>query len=47
MLPVITAITIAGQRREIAWAEETVILKDYGQARQLTLFEHQARCCRS
>ena len=42
MLPVITAITIAGQRREIAWAEETVILKDYGQARQLTLFEHGA-----
>ena len=40
MLPVITTITIAGRRREIAWAEETVILKDYGQARQLTLFEH-------
>jgi len=40
MLPVITTITIAGRRREIAWAEETVQVKDYGQARQLTLFEH-------
>ena len=26
--------------REIAWAEEKVQLKDYGEARQLTLFEH-------
>ena len=26
--------------REIAWAEETVQVKDYGEARQLTLFEH-------
>ena len=40
MLPVITTITIAGRRREITWAEETVQVKDYGQARQLTLFEH-------
>jgi Transposase protein len=40
MLPVITTVTIAGRRREITWAEETVQLKDYGQARQLTLFEH-------
>src|SRR6266849_4646089 len=40
MLPVITTITTAGRRREIAWAEETVQLKDYGQARQITLFEH-------
>jgi hypothetical protein len=39
MLPVITTITAGGRRREITWAEETVILKDYGQARQLTLFE--------
>jgi hypothetical protein len=38
-LPVITAITVGGRRREIAWAEETVQLKDYGEARQLTLFE--------
>ncbi len=40
MLPVITTITLAGRRREIAWAEETVQVKDYGDARQLTLFEH-------
>ena len=39
-LPVITTITVGGRRREIAWAEETVQLKDYGEARQLTLFEH-------
>ena len=39
MLPVITAITVAGRQRTIAWAEETVQLKDYGQARQITLFE--------
>ena len=39
MLPVITTITVGGRRREIAWAEETVQLKDYGEARQLTLFE--------
>src|SRR5271166_1366785 len=40
MLPVITTITTGGRTREIAWAEEKVQLKDYGQARQLTLFEH-------
>jgi len=40
MLPVITTVTTAGRRREIAWAEEKVQVKDYGQARQLTLFEH-------
>ena len=28
------------QTRTIAWAEETVQLKDYGEARQITLFEH-------
>ena len=39
-LPVITTITVGGRRREITWAEETVQLKDYGEARQLTLFEH-------
>ena len=38
-LPVITTITVGGRRREIAWAEETVQLKNYGEARQLTLFE--------
>src|SRR5271165_5671142 len=40
MLPVITTITYGGRTRQIAWAEETVQLKDYGQARQITLFEH-------
>jgi len=39
-LPVLTTITVNGKRRQAAWAEETVQLKDYGQARQLTLFEH-------
>jgi hypothetical protein len=40
MLPVITTITAGGRRRQITWAEETVQLKDYGDARQITLFEH-------
>jgi hypothetical protein len=40
MLPVITTATIGGRQRTIAWAEEKVQLKDYGEARQLTLFEH-------
>ncbi len=40
MLPVITTITIAGRQREIAWADEKVQIKDYGEARQITLFEH-------
>jgi hypothetical protein len=39
-LPVITAVTYAGRTRQVAWAEEEVQLKDYGQARQITLFEH-------
>jgi hypothetical protein len=39
-LPVITAITVNDRRREVAWAGETVQLKDYGAGRQLTLFEH-------
>jgi hypothetical protein len=38
-LPVLSVISVNGRRREVAWAEETVQLKDYGQARQLTLFE--------
>ena len=33
-------ITYGGRTREIAWAEETVQLKDYGDARQITLSEH-------
>ncbi len=40
MLPVITAITAGGRTRQITWAEETVDIKDYGQARQITLFEY-------
>jgi hypothetical protein len=39
-LPVLSVITVNGREREVAWAEETVQIKDYGQARQLTLFEH-------
>src|SRR5271165_312859 len=39
-LPVITTITRGGKARQIAWAEETVQIKDYGPARQITLFEH-------
>ena len=39
-LPVITAVTYAGRTRQLAWAEEKVRLKDYGEARQITLFEH-------
>ena len=39
-LPVITTITYGGRTRQIAWAEETVQVKDYGQARQITLSEH-------
>src|SRR6266705_2158579 len=35
-LPVITTITAGGKTRTIAWAEEKVQLKDYGEARQLT-----------
>src|SRR5258707_5136140 len=40
VLPVLATIAITGGTREVAWAEETVQLKDYGDARQLTLFEH-------
>jgi hypothetical protein len=40
MLPLIAAVTAAGRTRAITWAEEDVHLKDYGQARQITLFEH-------
>jgi hypothetical protein len=39
-LPVITTITAGGKQRQVAWAEESVQLKDYGAARQITLFEH-------
>ena len=40
MLPVITTVSYGGRTRQIAWAGETVQLKDYGDARQITLFEH-------
>ena len=40
MLPVITTVSYAARARQIAWAEETVQIKDYGEARQITLFEH-------
>jgi hypothetical protein len=39
-LPVVTTITRGGRTREIALADQTVHLKDYGQARQITLFEN-------
>jgi hypothetical protein len=39
-LPVLTTVSAGGRTREVAWAEETVQLKDYGEARQITLFEH-------
>ncbi|MGH3230664.1 MAG: putative transposase, partial [Streptosporangiaceae bacterium] len=40
VLPVITAITVGGRSRQVCWAEEKVQLKDYGEARQITLFGH-------
>ncbi|HXZ70213.1 MAG TPA: hypothetical protein VEH31_04970 [Streptosporangiaceae bacterium] len=40
VLPVLTTVTIAGKQRQITWAEEKVQFKDYGEARQITLFEH-------
>ncbi len=39
-LPVLTTITVNGKARQVAWAEETAGLKDYGRARQLTLSGH-------
>ncbi len=36
----LSAITVNGRRRVVAWAEEKVQIKDYVEARQLTLFEH-------
>jgi transposase len=40
MLPVLSVITVNGKARAVAWTDEEVQLKDYGAARQLTLFEH-------
>jgi hypothetical protein len=39
-LPVLATIIRGGQPRQMTWAEESVQLKDYGEARQITLFEH-------
>jgi transposase len=39
-LPVITTVSYGGRARQIAWGEEKVQIKNYGQARQITLFEH-------
>jgi hypothetical protein len=39
-LPVLTTIIRGGRPRQIARADEMVQLKDYGDARQITLFEH-------
>src|ERR1039458_2070472 len=39
-LPLIAEVSYGGRARPITWAEETVTLKDYGDARQITLFEH-------
>jgi hypothetical protein len=39
-LPVITTAVTGGRYREITQAEEMVQIKDYGEARQITLFEH-------
>jgi hypothetical protein len=33
-------ITVNGKTRSVAWTDEEVQVKDYGTARQLTLFEH-------
>src|SRR6266571_1887354 len=38
-LPVLSVTAVNGREREVDWAEETVHIKDYGTARQLTLFE--------
>jgi hypothetical protein len=43
MLPVLTEITVNGKTRTIAWTDETVQLKDYGAARQITRSEHGQR----
>ncbi len=40
VLPVIATVSYGGRARQVAWAEEKVQIKDYGEARQITLFEH-------
>jgi len=39
-LPVLAEITVNAKARQVAWADETTRIKDYGTARQITLFEH-------
>ena len=39
-LPLLSSVTFGGRERVMTWAEETVEIKDYGKARQITLFEH-------
>jgi hypothetical protein len=39
-LPVLSVITVNGKTRAVAWTDEEVQLKDYGAARQITLFEY-------
>ena len=39
-LPILATIIRGGRPRQITRAEETVQLKDYGDARQITLFDH-------
>ncbi|MGH3226671.1 MAG: putative transposase [Streptosporangiaceae bacterium] len=39
MLPVLSVVTVCGRSRTIAWADERVQLKEYGEARQITLSE--------
>jgi hypothetical protein len=41
-LPILASVTVNGRARSLAWAEEPVEVKDYGTARQITLFEHGA-----
>ena len=40
MLPVLVTITVNGKSRLVAWAEEMTHIKDYGDARQITLSGH-------
>jgi len=39
-LPVLAGITVNGKARQVAWADEATRIKEYGTARQITLFEH-------
>ncbi|HXZ75608.1 MAG TPA: hypothetical protein VEH31_32705 [Streptosporangiaceae bacterium] len=41
-LPMLAEVTVGGKARQAAWADEIVHIKEYGDARQLTLFERGA-----